>query len=161
MKVEVAERLHEEVESVNLVELRFSQEESRTLLRWEHAREFEYLGQMYDIVQQQSTEDSLFVWCYWDQEESRLNQELADYMQKGQDTNPENKTTEERLQDFYQSLFLKERLAPATTQLYRTKQPNTSFLFHLSWADFEPPTPPPRLVQVNSCILLIDLSSLF
>lgn len=34
----------------DLVLLRFSYSETKHLLRWEHAAEFEYLGQMYDIV---------------------------------------------------------------------------------------------------------------
>ncbi len=34
-----------------LVVLEFSKMETESLLRWEHSREFEYNGQMYDIVE--------------------------------------------------------------------------------------------------------------
>lgn len=46
-------------------------------LRWEEAGEFEYRGQMYDVVKQYVKGDSLYLWCVWDHAESRLQRQLA------------------------------------------------------------------------------------
>ncbi|HPW18360.1 MAG TPA: hypothetical protein PLP83_08270 [Candidatus Aminicenantes bacterium] len=59
-----------------LVLLRFTKWESETLLRWEHSREFEYDGQMYDIVDAWAEGDALYYRCWWDRAETRLNAQL-------------------------------------------------------------------------------------
>src|SRR5690606_39601506 len=42
-----------------LVLLKFTKEETQTKLRWEHSKEFEYDGQMYDIVSKEVKGDSI------------------------------------------------------------------------------------------------------
>jgi hypothetical protein len=61
------------IEASDLVLLEFSREETGTLLRWEHAREFEYDGQMYDVVETWAVGDTVFFRCWWDREETALN----------------------------------------------------------------------------------------
>lgn len=147
---DVKERMGEGFEEEELVELRFSHKETKMLLRWEHAGEFEYRGQMYDIIKKESTDDSLFVWCFWDQEETRLNQELAELFREGQHTDSQKEATKDKLQDFYKSLFIKEEPVQATSQLYFTNQTKAHYLFYFKSADFEPPTPPPRIYPINN-----------
>ena len=64
------------VEESDLVLLEFSREETGTLLRWEHAREFEYDGQMYDVVETWAVGDTVFFRCWWDREETALNNRM-------------------------------------------------------------------------------------
>lgn len=78
VKKEVREHIIPGVEEDDLVLLRFSTEESRTCLRWEHAREFEYDGQMYDIVETWTVGETVYYRCWWDREETRLNQRLRE-----------------------------------------------------------------------------------
>jgi hypothetical protein len=59
-----------------IVLLTFTQEETRTLLRWEHPREFEYDGQMYDIIETTERGDKVTYRCWWDRAETRLNERL-------------------------------------------------------------------------------------
>lgn len=58
-----------------LVYLVFSREAARTGLHWEHAREFEYQGQMYDVVSEELQGDSVRYGCWPDARETELRQE--------------------------------------------------------------------------------------
>ncbi len=42
-------------------------------LRWEHSKEFEYKGHMYDVVYKKIIQDSIYYFTWWDQKESELN----------------------------------------------------------------------------------------
>lgn len=64
------------IEGSDLVVLQFSRSESQTLLRWEHPREFEYDGQMYDIVETWTVGDTIYYRCWWDREETALNSRM-------------------------------------------------------------------------------------
>lgn len=64
------------IEAGDLVLLEFSREETGTLLRWEHAREFEYDGQMYDVAETWAVGDTVFYRCWWDREETALNNRM-------------------------------------------------------------------------------------
>jgi hypothetical protein len=59
-----------------LVLFEFTKFEAGILLRWEHPREFEYQGRMYDIVEAQDLGDAVRYLCWWDRQETRLNAEM-------------------------------------------------------------------------------------
>ncbi len=60
--------------------LRFSKSQTQTLLRWEHAKEFEYNGFMYDIVSQETRNDSVFYKVWKDHEETKVNRQLKNIL---------------------------------------------------------------------------------
>gem|GEM_PF-402666 len=76
VKHQVARHIVRGVADDGLVLLKFTKEESRTLLRWEHPREFEFDGQMYDIVETIDLGDSVHYRCWWDKAETALNERL-------------------------------------------------------------------------------------
>lgn len=57
-------------------------------LRWEHSKEFEFEGEMYDVVSTIETKDSITYWCWWDYEETTLNQALKHQLAQALNTNP-------------------------------------------------------------------------
>ena len=59
-----------------LVFLAFTKEEIKTKLNWKHSKEFEYKGEMYDIVDFKETEDSVYYKLWWDKEETAINQRV-------------------------------------------------------------------------------------
>lgn len=59
----------------DLVYFEFSFQEKQKL-RFEHAKEFEYQGQMYDIVFEEVRNDTVYYWCWHDHQETELNQKL-------------------------------------------------------------------------------------
>ncbi len=75
-KFEAALEMSREQDSETLVQFTFSANDSRTLLRWEHDREFEYLDQMYDVYALEYQGDSIHYWCRWDEAESAANRKL-------------------------------------------------------------------------------------
>lgn len=133
----------------DLVRLRFSKAETQTLLRWEHAAEFEYLGQMYDIIHSEASGDSLYYWCFRDEAETRLNQQIAELHKAIFNTGPQQQEQQERLQQFYKSLYLTgsatENIPPPVTM---TSTP-LFYLANIQAVFFAPSTPPPRIQVVN------------
>jgi hypothetical protein len=76
VKKEVREHLNRGIETDDLVVLRFSREETKTLLRWEHSGEFEHDGQMYDVVETWTAGDTVYYRCWPDREETDLNSRM-------------------------------------------------------------------------------------
>lgn len=76
LRSEVRQQLLARVEPGELVLLTFSQEEARQVLRWERDDEFEFNGQMYDVVSVREEAGRVHFWCWPDGPETRLNQEL-------------------------------------------------------------------------------------
>lgn len=60
--------------------LKFSQLDVDLKLRWEHSKEFEYDGKMYDIIKSKKNKDSVFYWCWVDKEETNLNTKLKNVL---------------------------------------------------------------------------------
>jgi hypothetical protein len=129
----------------DLVLLIFSTEETRTLLRWEHSREFEYNRQMYDIVETKSLGDTVYYWCRWDQEETKLNEQLRELAAQAPGEAPNSG-------DDRDSLVSGMRSFCRTVLFYwKPSAPESSFNCFLPYSDLysstdiRPPTPPPRL----------------
>jgi hypothetical protein len=78
VKHEVRRHIISGLDKNGLVLLEFKKPESETLLRWEHSREFEFNGQMYDIVESWTVGDTVYYRCWWDRAETRLNNLLRE-----------------------------------------------------------------------------------
>lgn len=88
MKKEVKHKIIAGVDKEDLVLLAFTKEEAEQQLNWEHSKEFEFKGNMYDIVEQSATSDSVYYWCWWDKEETVLMQKLYALMGQKLDKDP-------------------------------------------------------------------------
>ncbi|MBK9591208.1 MAG: hypothetical protein IPO32_06800 [Crocinitomicaceae bacterium] len=64
LKREIKHRIIEGIDRSELVELSFTPEEEQQL-RWEHSKEFEYKGEMYDVVESKSENGKITYWCWW------------------------------------------------------------------------------------------------
>lgn len=111
LRREVRERLLAGVEPGELVLLTFTQEEALQVLRWERDDEFEYRGQMYDVVRTEKEGDSIRFWCWPDGPETRLNQELEALTARLFHDAPEPGQQTGRLVYFFKSLFFSENEA--------------------------------------------------
>lgn len=130
-----------------LVLLKFSKKDTLEKLRWEHSKEFEYNGQMYDVVARQIKGDSIYYHCWWDHEETELNQKLGKLVALAWGKNTEHHKAQLALVRFYSSFFCSPLFQwectsykPAETVfhsgLYRDIFSNVSLI---------PPTPPPKM----------------
>lgn len=130
-----------------LVLLKFSKEQTKNELRWEHSKEFEYNEQMYDIVSTEIKGDSIFYRCWWDHEETALNKRLKKLVVNVFDKNESRQDAHLNLHVYLWSFFYQEALEwemiPGHTILLVYQD-----LIHPKYftsLEISPPTPPPKL----------------
>lgn len=147
IKKEVKKRLLAGLPDSELVFFKFSKDGSNTLLRWEHAEEFEYRGEMYDVVRQSVGNDTVLFWCWHDRAETRINRDLRQLIAKFQANDPGRHENERRLLCFFLTLFHEE------TPGFRVFCPHAQSWALPGAADFpvtadtgKPPFPPPDRV---------------
>jgi hypothetical protein len=104
----VKRQLIASIDKAELVQLKFSVTQAATELRWEHSKEFEYKGEMYDVVQKESEGDSVTYWCWWDHEETKLNKHLGELVSDVLDQSPERNKHKKQLLEFFKSLYFAE-----------------------------------------------------
>ncbi|HBS87811.1 MAG: hypothetical protein A2W91_11150 [Bacteroidetes bacterium GWF2_38_335] len=128
-----------------LVMLSFSLKESEEL-NWKHSKEFEYKGEMYDIVESKTEGDSVTYWCWWDHEETRLNRHLIDLVAKAMGADDANNTNQKNFSGFLKTLFCSELqdLYIGSDQ-YTLLSFNYKEKFSLNYLN-DPPVPPPNFI---------------
>lgn len=143
VKREVKWKMIVGIDKDELVFLKFTNEEIQTELRWEHSKEFEYNGQMYDIVEKSIQVDTIYYWCWWDHEETKLNKQLDGLLAKVLGNNPQRQEKKSQLADFFKKLFHENQ----KTHLAKVSKHRIDHFFYSE--DFAsiyhaPPFPPPR-----------------
>lgn len=130
-----------------LVLLKFSKEETQTKLRWEHSKEFEYNGQMYDIVSKEVKGDSIFYRCWWDHDETKLNKKLKSLVANAFNKSENNQMTHFNLQHYLSSLFCPELFSweAKLPEYLRVKHQNNKHFENFTTLLLSPPTPPPKI----------------
>lgn len=68
-----------------------SKHQKNTKLQWIHSKEFRYNGEMYDIVKLIETPDSIHYYCWWDKEETELNNKISNVLNHIFSDNPQSK----------------------------------------------------------------------
>lgn len=141
----VKRRLIAGVESSELVLLKFSKEETQTKLRWKHSKEFEFNGQMYDIVETSFQDDSIFYRCWWDHAETALNKKLDKLLAEAWGHAPVKKDSSEKLVSFLKSPYLISQFQGITDLEAHQVDIKSAFQFFLQeeWF-FCIPSPPPE-----------------
>jgi hypothetical protein len=94
------------IDKETLVLFKFTEREKQTLLHWKHAKEFEYSGEMYDIVESEVKGDTTYYWCFRDHEETQINRHLADLIAFAMKNNPLKQENQKRLSAFFKSLYV-------------------------------------------------------
>jgi hypothetical protein len=128
-----------------LVLLKFAVTDALSDLKWEHSKEFEYRGQMYDVVEVETTSDTISYWCWWDHDETRLNQQLSSLVEFALAKNPQNKEKQEKLVDFFKTSYYTH--SPAWSLHFDPTKTVLCINFSFGYFEFynAPPVPPPRI----------------
>lgn len=126
-----------------LVTLTFTKAEANQL-HWEHAEEFQYNGEWYDIVRTDTIGDTLVYHCWWDHEETQLYQQLetllAQQFGAGTPDTPEEIQCQQLLQHYY--FLANEHEKPIFPGIPIASGINSTTLpLHFTI----PPTPPPKV----------------
>jgi len=131
-----------------LVLLKFTSLESRTKLRWEHSKEFEFRGQMYDVVSSETKGDSIFYRCWWDHKETQLNQRLKILVAKALDQDENNGEALMNLHFYLGTFFYSKPIDlqflsfQKISEVYEDEIHSGSFNSRL----ISPPKPPPKMI---------------
>lgn len=88
-----------------LVGLQFARADSASAVRWKHSREFQFRGEMYDIVRMENRGDSILFLCWKDNQESKLDSQLHALIDHTMGNHPPGKTTNHQLYKFYSNLY--------------------------------------------------------
>jgi hypothetical protein len=74
----------QKAEKKAFVLLTFSRKDSKAL-RWEHSREFEYKGHMFDVVSKKESGDSITYYCFADEKENKVKKKWNRLLGKEKD----------------------------------------------------------------------------
>lgn len=129
-----------------LILLKFKASSVQAELHWEHSREFEYQGQMYDVVKSELKGDSIYYHCWPDHAESKLNRQIKELVANALNNNPQQQEHQKQLTHFFKSLFyldLEKWPVPATDSGNR----QTIYAPLLVWPShsIQPLIPPPEI----------------
>ena len=154
VKKEVQQQIDDGIDEGKLVLFRFTEEETRTKLRWEHSREFEYQNKMYDIVEIKTVGDLFYYYCWYDHEETMLNRQIEELAGQATGSDPsvviEPVITHSFLKSLY-CLFFWDQDMRSPGLLNRE---SGLFLFLFSQIILNPPTPPPQSILSNNSIVM-------
>lgn len=106
LRKEIKHELMASVSDEELKPLSFKKEDTLLILNWEHAKEFEYKGEMYDVVRRSYTKDSVTYYAWWDHEETELNQKLDRLTASLFEKSPEKKRSSQHFSFFLTQLFI-------------------------------------------------------
>ncbi|MBI4810716.1 MAG: hypothetical protein HY800_04610 [Ignavibacteriales bacterium] len=142
IKKEIKHRIISGIDKNELVFFKFSKTESEKELLWEHSKEFEYKGEMYDVVESEEKGDTICYWCWWDHEETSLNKRLNILLARAMEQNPQQQEKARRVAIFLQSLFSPNTIDWNAFFLFCFTIQNPTNFFYSS-VNISPPIPPP------------------
>ena len=112
---------------------------------WEHSKEFEFKGEMYDVVFTEYIEDKVIYYCWWDNKETKLNKQLAQNLEEILGGKSDRNTNKISYFKLLKSLYLEQEIenhAEFTLQI----EHHFNQEFNLCQTFFQPSTPPPNPV---------------
>lgn len=141
---EVKWKMIAKLDKKEFVLLKLSEEQQQTQLHWKEAKEFEYKGEMFDIVEAKVIGDTTYYWLWADEEDTQLNKQLNDLVFFALGNDPRNQEDHDRLYKYFKSLYF---LASKTTKTIAFLETKHKYFFgntiYQSLSD-APLTPPPK-----------------
>lgn len=105
----------------DLITFTFTETQVQNELKWKHSKEFEYKGNMYDIVTSKKLDGHYTYTCWLDKKETKLNRELAKLF--GEKWNKEKTDYQDgtHLTHFVDSLFFNTLKKSNIQSTYKSK----------------------------------------
>jgi len=145
IRKEVKQKIKAGMTKEELVILTFLSSFVKQSLRWENAGEFEYNGQMYDVVKTEIHGDTIHFWCFLDHKESALTTRIKELIAKITGNHPQNRENQKRLITFLKTFYLPDHFAWTPDNFNKNHNyPSSGRLLYCS-GFFEPSIPPPRV----------------
>ncbi|MBK9107612.1 MAG: hypothetical protein IPM92_04310 [Saprospiraceae bacterium] len=146
VKKEVKKLLISGIDREDLVLLKFTDEEMKSQLQWEHSKEFKFKGEMFDVVERNIVGDTTYFWCWWDYKETKLCKLLDQLTNYAVGNLPEQRDHQERLYSFFKSLFITEPLISLDIAITPKKKRIFEVHEYFTSTIIVPPAPPPKFV---------------
>ncbi|MCB0397695.1 MAG: hypothetical protein KDD36_13655 [Flavobacteriales bacterium] len=142
---EVKKQLIAGIDPSELVLVKCHNDETQQRLRWEHDREFEFKGNMYDVVSFSIIGDTTYYRCWLDSEETQLNKQL-NILMAGTWDGKRHRQHQELVLHFYKNLYsIKQwQLSFAAIQIVQNDWVPRDSLKIYSRSP-SPPVPPPEI----------------
>jgi hypothetical protein len=144
VRKEVKEMIVAGLEKEELVLLSFTYEETETVLNWHHSREFEYQGEMYDIVEAEYREDGVTFRCWHDKKESVIHRKMDNLVAQILASDPQKKENQQRLNNYLKVQYLSSNYSwnPFADLILLCSE--DEFISRYQSRYISPPNPPPR-----------------
>lgn len=142
----VDKKYEEGFEEDRIQTFRFTQKEIQENLRWEHDREFEYQGQMFDVIERKTLDGLVELTVYADHEETELKIKMAHLLQGELEDEP---CDDQRIRtDFHYQLFQStSENWVSNPNFIPLKKMDFNSCTSLSYLPKSPPTPPPNSLR--------------
>lgn len=146
VKKEIKQRLASVAKLRNLVTIKVDSEEKSRQLNWHDSREFEYCGEMYDVIKTVVKGTSTYYTCWLDHEETELNKKLDELVADALGNSTKHRQSKTKLLELFELFYVAENSGtPVRIETTARKQqyatPNTYQSIFLSH-----PFPPPEAV---------------
>ena len=143
LKKNVKHELMKTVSDDELMAFTFPIEDTTTQLEWEHAGEFEYGGEMYDIVRRSYSNHEVTYHVWWDHDETVLNRKLTQLSSICFNDSPVKKKSGQQLAFYTQQLFVETFSTFFTHPVSAINQHFYAYLPPHTNPQLEIDTPPP------------------
>lgn len=147
---EVKHKIMEHVSNDELISFSFKLEDTTQLLRWEHSGEFEYQGEMYDVIRRAYHGDSITYFLWWDHEETKLNRKLTQLTMSLLNQSQSKEQSSQQLAYFLSHLFLNEPFAFEHAVFMEDHIHLFRYAMRQSSIYAKTPCPPPRDLHLYS-----------
>ncbi len=134
------------IDKEELVLLVFHKNEVDQQVKWKHSKEFQYKGEMYDIVEKEIIGNEIYYWVWWDKEETVLNQKLANLVRQNFAQNPYQNNKNQVINHFFKTLYFTNVSDFLLKNLDNKPFHFSPYLEYFSFWQQSPPVPPPKKV---------------
>lgn len=132
------------IDKEELVLLVFNKDKVDQQVKWKHSKEFQYKGEMYDIVEKEIIGNEIHYWVWWDKEETALNQKLTNLVRQNFAQNPCQNSKNQVITHFFKTLYLSEKPTMQLAVLKSEINHFTPYKSFISYWQQSPTTPPPQ-----------------
>lgn len=129
-----------------LVHKSFAKKDTAILLKWKHAKEFSYEGEMYDIVSRSYTKDSISYTLWWDNEETLLNRKLEQLTNNFIHDSPERNDKSSHFGFVIKHFFCADIPTFSMLHLGETKTAYWPYLKQKTLKYYSVDSPPPKFI---------------
>lgn len=144
VKKEIKKFLETGLKESEMTMLKFSKKNINKEIKWFHSKEFEFNENMYDVIKSEETSDSIFFWCWLDNEETQLNLKLNKMADNALNSNGKTTASERQLQRIINSYYYLESNPFNLFYKSKEKQFYKNYTLTLLSIKIKPPTPPPQ-----------------